>query len=100
VARISRGAEKFWLIDHGVGYTRVIVTAAGAELLVLVFVVTILQVVYSLTPIWAAVLAVACGLPGEEMGPWGWAGGGIILAATLGLAADSNEDGHEQEQQQ
>ena len=43
------------------------------------------QVFYSLTPIWAALLATLC-LQGEEMGPLAWLGGCIIIAASIGAA--------------
>jgi drug/metabolite transporter (DMT)-like permease len=43
------------------------------------------QVFYSLTPVWAALLANTC-LQGEEMGPLAWVGGGIIIAASIGAA--------------
>lgn len=45
-----------------------------------------LQIIYSLTPVWAALLAGLL-LPQEEAtGPLGWCGGGVIIAATLVLS--------------
>jgi drug/metabolite transporter (DMT)-like permease len=44
------------------------------------------QIIYSLTPVWAALLAGLL-LPQEEAtGPLGWCGGGVIIAATLVLS--------------
>lgn len=43
------------------------------------------QVLYSLTPVWAALFAAAT-LSGEEMGGGGWAGAAVILVATLVVA--------------
>lgn len=43
------------------------------------------QVVLSLTPVWAAVVA-GLGLSGEGMGPVAWLGAGLIVTAGLGLA--------------
>jgi drug/metabolite transporter (DMT)-like permease len=43
------------------------------------------QVFYSLTPVWAALLAKTC-LQGEEMGPLAWLGGCVIIAASIGAA--------------
>lgn len=50
------------------------------------------QVFYSLTPIWAALLANLC-LQGEEMGPLAWLGGCIIIAASIGAAISGNAGG-------
>jgi hypothetical protein len=49
------------------------------------------QVVFSLTPLWAAGLAL--GLDGEGMGPLAWGGAGAILAATAGVAVASAREG-------
>lgn len=55
------------------------------------------QVFYSLTPVWAALLAKTC-LQGEEMGPLAWLGGCVIIVASIGAAisgssSSSSSDG-------
>jgi hypothetical protein len=50
------------------------------------------QVFYSLTPVWAALLAYTC-LQGEEMGPLAWVGGCIIIAASIWAAISGSRSG-------
>jgi drug/metabolite transporter (DMT)-like permease len=54
------------------------------------------QVYYSLTPVWAALLANSW-LEGEAMGTMAWVGGGIIIAASIAAAiSDVGPDGQAQ----
>lgn len=48
------------------------------------------QVFYSLTPVWAALMAMLL-LQGEEMGPLAWIGGGVIVAASIGAAVSERK---------
>ena len=43
----------------------------------------VLQLIYSLAPIWSALIAQLLCLPGEGMGPLSWAGGAAVLAASV-----------------
>eukprot|EP00878_Enallax_costatus_P035202 GHUV01039205.1.p1 GENE.GHUV01039205.1~~GHUV01039205.1.p1 ORF type:complete len:125 (-),score=19.21 GHUV01039205.1:129-503(-) len=50
------------------------------------------QVFHSLTPVWAASMALLL-LQGEEMGPLAWVGGGVIVAASIGAAICNGSGG-------
>jgi drug/metabolite transporter (DMT)-like permease len=47
------------------------------------------QVIFSLTPVWSALLASAF-LPGESMGALAWSGAAVIIAASVWVAAASS----------
>ena len=51
-----------------------------------------LQLVYSLAPIWSALIAQTIDLPGEDMGPLSWAGAAAVLAASTLAAQSSDQD--------
>jgi drug/metabolite transporter (DMT)-like permease len=50
------------------------------------------QVIFSLTPVWSALLASAF-LPGESMGGLAWSGAAVIIAASVWVAAAGASEG-------
>jgi len=97
-AAAAGGAVPAWLqvppaLLHGKGLALLVYSAVGPGALATVLQAkgqaavpaAQAQVVYSLTPVWSALLAAAT-LPGEGMGRGAWAGAAVIVAASIAVA--------------